>query len=395
METVRLYYEDPYLATFTAHVARRGELNGKPAVLLDRTAFYPEGGGQPADHGTLSRVKVTDVQVNNAGEVWHVMEGSVEGDEVKGEVDWVRRFDHMQQHHGQHLLSAAFDNLYAHKTVSFHLGAESATIDLAVKDLSPGRVTSAEDLTNKVIWEDHPILQRFVSAEELASIRLRKVPTVEGAIRVVSAGDFDHSACGGTHPKSTGVVGLVHIRRIEKRGNETRVEFVCGSRALRDLRFANGMMGRMAGALTVGTDELETAMTRLRESEDAARKRVQKLGEELAGFEAETLVNQAKGKGGVPIVKAVYADRTLNDIRYLAAAIAVRGGIALLGAAAEKAQLVFARPAESTVDCGKLLKEVLADFGGKGGGQAAIAQGGIPEPDKLEAVVEAAAARLA
>jgi alanyl-tRNA synthetase len=173
-----------------------------------------------------------------------------------------------------------------------------------------------------------------------------------------------------------------------------RIEFVCGGRALRDLRFASSVLTRLAGSLTVGTDELETALARLREAEDRSRKRVQSLVEELAGFEADQLVSTAPRVSGSPLVRRTYGDRTLADLRYLAAAITVRGGIALLGLTGEKAQLVFARPAESSLDCGKLLKETLGEFGGKGGGQPAQAQGGLPDPTRLEAALDAAVQRL-
>jgi alanyl-tRNA synthetase len=388
--TDRLYFADPYLTAFTARVVERGELGGKPAVVLDRSAFYPEGGGQPADRGTVGGVPVLDVQVNAAGQVWHALATPLAAETVEGSVDWARRFDHMQQHHGQHLLSAAFENLFGLRTVSFHLGTESATIDLNARDLAPSQVTAAEDLTNRIIWEDHPVNARFVSEAELGEIKLRKAPAVEGPVRVVSAGDFDHSACGGTHPRSTGAVGLLHLRKTERRGSEIRVEFVCGGRALRDLRFASALMTRLATGLTVGPEELEPALGRLRESEDRARKRVQSLVEELASYEADRLVNSATMVAGTPVVMQLYRDRALNDVRYLAAAIAARGGIALLGLAGEKAQLVFSRPAEGALDCGKLLRETLASFGGKGGGQPALAQGGLADATKLEPALEAA-----
>ena len=394
MPTERLYFADPYLTTFTAHVVERGSLGGRIAVVLDRTAFYPEGGGQPADTGKLGDASVLDVRVDDVGGIWHALGGPLGADVVEGTVDWPRRFDHMQQHHGQHLLSAAFERLFGLRTVSFHLGAESATIDLAAKEVNEEQVLAAEHLTNRVIWEDHPVRARFVTAEELATLPLRKAPVVGGPIRVVSAGDFDHSACGGTHPKSTGAVGLLSVRRTERRGSETRVEFVCGSRALRDLRQIGALLTRVATSLTVGAEELEASVGRLRDSEAGARKRAQELVEQLAGFEAEKLLAMAPVVGGVRVVRQIFADRTLNELRFLAGAIAVRGGLALLGLSVEKAQLVFARGAASRVDCGALLRETLAAFGGKGGGQPAMAQGGLPDPAKLDAALDAAVDRI-
>ncbi|HEY3229507.1 MAG TPA: alanyl-tRNA editing protein, partial [Roseiflexaceae bacterium] len=207
MITERLYFVDAYLTRFSARVVGRAERGGHPTVALDQSAFYPEGGGQPPDAGVLNGVPVRDVQVED-GVVWHMLEHSLEGDAVEGAIDWPRRFDHMQQHHGQHLLSAAFERLYGLHTISFHLGVASSTIDLAGAALTAEQATAAEELANQVIWEDRPVLARFVTAEELAALPLRKPPAVEGAIRVVSVPDFDHSACGGTHPRATGGVGL-------------------------------------------------------------------------------------------------------------------------------------------------------------------------------------------
>ena len=233
MITERLYFADPYLTSFSARVVARAERDGRPAVALDQSAFYPEGGGQPPDAGTLDDVPVLDVQADD-GLVWHTLARPLDAEIVQGRVDWARRFDHMQQHHGQHLLSAAFEHLHGLRTISFHLGAASATIDLAGGALAAEQAFAAEELANQVIWEDRPVLARFVSAEELARLPLRKPPAVDGPVRVVSVPDFDHSACGGTHPRATGGVGLLHIRRWDRRGDAVRVEFLCGGRAVRD-----------------------------------------------------------------------------------------------------------------------------------------------------------------
>jgi len=383
MKTERLYFADPHLVAFRARVVRTDGLK----AALDRTAFYPAGGGQPADQGQLSGVRVVDVQ-SDADLVWHTLERPLERTEVEGLVDWPRRLDHMQQHHGQHLLSAAFERLFGFPTTSFHLGDAYSAIDLAAEAVSESQLASAEDLANQVIWEDRPVQARFVTPEELARLPLRKPPVVEGSIRVVSVPDFDHSACGGTHPRSTGVVGLIHLRRTERRGNATRVEFLCGGRAVRDLRAKNALLASVTTALTVGPDELAAAVARIRDAEQAARRRLQDAMERLAGYEAVELV--AKD----PVVRRAYSDRSLDDLKLLAQQVAERGGTALLGLASGKGQLVFASPAGSAVNCGALLKEVVAQFGGKGGGQPHLAQGGIPDPAKLEAALDLASRRL-
>jgi len=389
----RLYYADSYLRHFSAHVVARADRAGKPSVALDQSAFYPEGGGQPADTGTLDGIAVVDVQVED-GVVWHMLAQPLAGEVVQGQIDWSRRFDHMQQHHGQHLLSAAFERLYELRTVSFHLGVASATIDLAASALTAEQIIAAEDLTNQVIWEDRPVLARFVSAEELAQLPLRKAPQVSGPVRVVSVPEFDHSACGGTHPRSTGGVGLAHIRRWERRAGVVRIEFVCGDRAVRELRWKNAALARIAGALSVGAEEVEAAVTRLRDAEERARKRLQNLGDQLIDYEAQDLIAHAELVGSVRVVRRAYADRGLEEVRALARAISAGGCIALLGLRAEKTQLIFARAEGLALDCGKLLRETLAPFGGRGGGQPALAQGGLPDAASLEEALDAAVERL-
>jgi alanyl-tRNA synthetase len=393
MTTERLYFADPYLTSFSARVVARELRDQRPAVALDQSAFYPEGGGQPADTGTLGGATVLDVQVED-GVIWHMLDQEIGPDIVQGEIDWARRFDHMQQHHGQHLLSAAFERLYELRTVSFHLGTGTSTIDLAATELTPAQATAAEDLTNQVIWEDRPILARFVTAEELARLPLRKPPIVAGPVRVVSVPDFDHSACGGTHPRATGGVGVLHLRRWERRGDVLRVEFLCGGRAQRDLRWKNAALARLAAELSVGPEEVEAAVLRVRESEERARKRLEETGAQLIGYEAQDLITRADLVGIMRVVRRAYTDRSLEEVRGLAQAIAAGGCVALLGLRAEKTQLIFARAEGLELDCGRLLRETLATFGGRGGGQPSLAQGGLPDPALLEQALEAAVERL-
>ncbi len=390
--TDRLYFADPCLTTFTATVLARADRGDHPAVALDRTAFYPEGGGQPADHGLLDGVAVVDVQADDDGTVWHILNHPLEAEQVEGRIDWVRRFDHMQQHHGQHLLSAAFEELFHLRTVAFHLGADYATIDLD-GEADDSQLAAAEERTNQVIWEDRPVEARFVTPEELATIPLRKPPTVEGAVRVVSVPGFDHSACGGTHPRSTGAVGLLHVRRREKRGAETRVEFVCGGRALRDLRRKGAMLARIATSFTVGLDEVEDAIRRTRDQEEASRKRLATVMEDLLGYQARELV-AAMATGGVPLVRQVRDDLSLDEARTLARAITAGGAVAVIGLAGDKAQVLVARPEGHALDCGRLVREALAPLGGRGGGPPAMAQGGVPDAGRLAEAVDAITTRI-
>lgn len=389
----RLYFANAYLAQFTARVVERRTVEGRHQVVLDQSAFYPEGGGQPADHGTLNGVAVLDVQAEN-GLVWHTLAGPLDDDGVEGVIDWPRRFDHMQQHHGQHLLSAAFEHLHGLRTVAFHLGAAVVTIDLDTPTLDIAQATAAADCANQVIWEDRPIHARFVSPEELAQMPLRKPPVVDGPVRVVSVPDFDYSACGGTHPRSTGGVGLIHIRRWERRGTTVRLEFLCGGRAASDYRARDGMLQTLAGAFSVAAEDVPDAVRRVREAEADGRRALAQAQGQLLDHEARALAAAATVINGVPVVVRVFAGRDANDVRTLAKALAEAGCLALLAATSERSQLIFARAEGLAVDCRALLNAALAASGGRGGGQQGMAQGGLPAGASAEAALAAAQGAL-
>lgn len=391
--TERLYFADPYLRSFSARVVARAVRHGHLAVALDQSAFYPEGGGQPADSGTLNGIGVVDVQADG-DLVWHMLAAGLPDDTVEGVIDWERRFDHMQQHLGQHLLSAGFEHCYGIPTVSFHLGGVASTIDLAIAALDDQQAAMVEDVVNAVIWEDRPVLARFVTAEELSRLALRKPPVVNGAVRVVSVPDFDHSACGGTHPRSTGGVGMVHIRRWERRGATMRVEFVCGGRALRDLRWKNATLGRVAATLSCGAGELDMALARLRAAEETARKGLEDAQERLRGYEARELAAGAARVGGVPVVRRVI-EGTVADGRGLAVALADAGCLAVIGVTGAKTQLILAAAATLGIDCAALLRVALAASGGRGGGTATLAQGGVDDAASLAHASDVALAELA
>ena len=286
--TERLYYADAYARTFEAQVIDRAEVNGQPAVILDRSAFYPEGGGQPSDRGTLNQVNVLDVITREADEaVLHVLSAQVE-DRVTGVVDSARRFDLMQQHSGQHILSQAFVQAAQAETVSFHLNPDpldgALTIDLDTAQLSSAQIDRAEELANTIVFENRPIVARFVTDQELQALPLRKPPKVDKAIRIVQVEGFDWSACGGTHVARTGEVGLIKIVKLERRGAETRVEFRCGRRALHDYRRKNQMIMQIAADLTVGFWEVDQAIGRLQADAKALRKQLSDAEHALAAI---------------------------------------------------------------------------------------------------------------
>jgi len=382
--TERLYLHDPYLRSFRARVVEVRDLDGKPAAVLDRSAFYPEGGGQPGDRGTLGPARVLDTQ-ERKGTVLHVLDQPLDAAEYEAQVDWERRFDHMQQHHGQHLLSAAFDRLGA-PTVSFHLGERTCTIDLDAA-LASLDIRKAEALANESIWRNLPVVARDFSGEERSRLLLRKEP-VKGD-RVVLVEGVDASPCGGTHPARTGEVGCVCVLKAQRWGDgKARIEFACGGRAVRLLAEANEVLARAAEALKTAPAEVAAQAERVAAEAQARRKQAEALLVEVAEHEAARLRST-----GDPVVARL--ERGAAFARAVAQAIAAGGGTALLGAVEDgRGHLVFARPKGAQgPPMGALLKEALAGMGGKGGGGPDFAQGS-GAPEKLDQALTAAAAHL-
>jgi len=384
--TERLYLRDPYLTRFTARVVSTTELGGRPAAVLDRSAFYPEGGGQPADRGTLSGAGVVDVQERD-GAVLHVLDRALQTPEVEGAVDWQRRFDHMQQHHGQHLLSAAFERVLQAPTTSFHLGERTCTIDLdcSISRVDEPAIRSVEAAANETVWRDLPVVARDFGPEERARLPLRKEP-VKGD-RVVLVEGVDASPCGGTHPARTGEVGAIAVLGAQKWGSgKARAEFVCGSRVVRLLAEQGHLLAGAAGALKCAVRELPEAARRAADEAVARRKTAEALEKELARSRAAALA-----ASGSPVVEKV---ERASLARAVAAAVAERGAIALVGGVEDgRAHLCFARPRGAAGrGMNDLLEVALAVLGGKGGGSADFAQGSGP-PDRLDEALAAARAR--
>ncbi len=386
--TDRLYLLDPYLRHFEAEVLRTREWEGRPAVVLSRTAFYPEGGGQPGDRGAIAGVPVLDVQ-EKEGEILHLLGGPAPAGVVAGELDWPRRFDHMQQHHGQHLLSAAFEKEAGARTVSFHLGEAACTIDLDLPAarLGPERLREVEAACNALVFGDLPVAARELPPEELARLPLRK-EAVKGS-RVVLVGDAaapaDASPCGGTHPRRTGEVGAVAVLRAARWGEGARVEFLCGARVVAALAAAGERLGRAGAALRCAPAEVAEAAARAADEGARARKEAERL---LAGLaEAEAARLAAEPPGPVVAEVAVPAGPAAAWLRALATALAARGRVAVLGAReGERAQLCIARPRGEGPSAGEALRAAVAQLGGKGGGSAELAQGSGPAAGLAEAL---------
>src|SRR5512137_2526987 len=258
--STRIYYTDAQQTDFDATVTGATSLNGRTAVALDTTAFYPLSGGQPCDTGTLGEALVVDVLESDAGAVWHVLDREIAvGSRVHGAVDRARRFDHMQQHTGQHILSAAFDRLSQARTVGFHLGAVVSTLDLAI-DLPAEAMAAAEAEANRIVWEDRPVGIRFVSDSEASALPLRKEPGRGGTLRVIDVEGYDMSACGGTHVSRTGNVGLIAVLSADRLRGGVRLEFVCGTRALGSLRTFRDAVAGCIHHVSVSPGELPAAI---------------------------------------------------------------------------------------------------------------------------------------
>jgi len=376
MATERLYYTDPYLREFDARVVDRTMHEGKPALILDRTAFYPTSGGQPFDVGTIAGVRVVDVLETDDGRLLHVVDRQPDADAVKGAIDWTRRFDHMQQHTGQHVLSAAFDRLVGARTESFHLGVDYSTIDLA-RDLGAADVARAEAEANRVVWEDRPVGIRFASAEEAATLGLRKESKREGTLRLIDVQDFDLSACGGTHVARTGAIGIIAVSATERFKGGLRVTFLCGGRALTGFRGLRETVGASVRALSVLPAELPAAIERLQTESKEQRRQLKDLQAALAAHDADVLAAAPEDAGGLKLVAAARETWDAAALKIIASRIVERSGhVAVLVGGPPAAPIVVARAADARIDAAALLKQLVQRHGGKGGGRPELAQGG-------------------
>ena len=325
----RLYYTEPWLRQFDARVVEVVPDGDRFRVWLDRTAFYPTSGGQPCDTGHLNAARVLEVSDDDDGRVVHVVDTPLDpGSAVTGTIDWVRRFDHMQQHTGQHLLSAAFERLHHVRTESFRMGSECSTIDLA-RDVTAAEIASAEDAANEVVWQGREVLIRFVDAAEAARLPLRKEPVKEGRLRLIEIEGDDLSACGGTHVSSTGEVGMIAVRAWERFKGGTRLEFVCGMRALASYRAWRDSATAAARLLTVQAAELPLAVERLQQDNKDARRACNALAEKAASFDAGTLAARATHTRGIAVLVEALADYDVVGLKRLAASFVKEPGRAV------------------------------------------------------------------
>jgi alanyl-tRNA synthetase len=375
--TERLYYHDCYLREFRARVVETTD-DGR-RVYLDRTAFYPTSGGQPFDLGTLGGVAVREV-IDEEDRVAHLLDAPLRASEVDGIIDWDRRYDHMQQHTGQHLLSAVLEELFKIRTVSFHLGAETSTIDVDAASLNPEQIEHAEERCAEVVAQARPVQITFEDAA--ATPELRKASTRSGTLRIVSIESFDRSACGGTHVHTAAEIGMVLTGKTEKIRGTTRLEFVCGGRALRRARADNRLVASIGRALSVPPEQTPALVAGLIEKNKSLEKTAQRLATELAQREGKELYTATTpGLDGIRRV----IQRGAIDEAMRARAQAFTGGekAVFLAVCDQPPSLLLAASADSGVHAGDRVKAAVTASQGRGGGNAQLAQGSVPDAAAL------------
>jgi alanyl-tRNA synthetase len=390
--TDRLYYTDAYLREFDAAVIDRAE--GGRRVYLDRTAFYPTSGGQPFDLGTLGGIRVVDV-VDEEDRIAHLLANPLEAaGPVRGSVDWGRRFDHMQQHTGQHLLSAVLHELFGQATISVHFGRDASTLDLDSGALEHDGLVQAERRANEVVTENRPVEVAF---EESGSAEgLRKASARSGTLRIVSIRDLDRSACGGTHVRATGEIGPILITRSERVKKNLRLEFLCGMRAVRRTRADLDLLARLAGRHSAAAEELPALLDAQRDELKAAVGARRDLEEQLAARIARELyAAAAPAESGVRTIVSREEAGPVERLRPLAQAVSAMSRVLFVGWTANPPALVVATSGDSGLDAGRLLKAAVEAVGGRGGGNPRLAQGTAPSVEAVQAAVTSITGEIA
>ena len=390
--TKRLYYQDSYLKEFKAKVLKKIKIDNQPAVILDETAFYPTSGGQPYDVGVIQDVSVVEV-AEEGDEIIHILKEELKEEinsEVIGKIDWERRFDHMQQHLGQHILSGALIEIYGAETVSFHLGEKVCTLDIAKEKITEEEVKKTEECANEIIFNNRPVKCYFLEGEEeLKRLNLRKMPDRKGKIRIIEVENFDLSACGGTHCRTTGEVGLIKITKWEKRGEKIRLEFICGWRAWGDYFWKNELIKNISNKLTIKDSELGEAIDRMLEEQKEIRKELKEFKEKLQEYEARNLINESSlVDDGIKIIKKVFEEKNFQEVMGLGQKminlddnVVVLAGIKNKG---EGAKILFACSGGLNFDMNRLIKEAGKFIEGRGGGTPNFAQAGGKRVEGIE-----------
>lgn len=390
-KTIRLFEDDPYLSECEARVLEIRATDDRYAVILDRTVFYPTSGGQPNDIGRLNDVSVIDV-LEEGEEVLHIVENSIpEGTTVTAKIDWDRRFDHMQQHTGQHILSQAFVQIAKAQTVGFHLGETGSTIDIDVPKLTDEVVQKVETLANGVVFQNLAMDIKRLPPDQIDSIEFRKQPKTEGDIRVVSIPDFDASGCCGTHVQQTGEVGVIKVERWEKYKGGMRVSFLCGWRALGDYQNRLNRLRDVCLILNVGDAEAVEKVQRWQDDRKTTAKRMKTLVDTALDVEAKALIDETKLISNVRIIDSVFSEREMDEVQRLAQKlIQYDDTVVLFGRKGERADLVFGRSKNLELDLRPLIQTACETIDGKGGGSPSMGRGSGQNVSELEGAIQAA-----
>jgi alanyl-tRNA synthetase len=382
-----LYLENPYQVEFEARVVEKVNWEQKPALILDQTCFYPESGGQPCDKGMINGIEVINVLAHDA-RIIHLLAEGISSDKVTGKVDWKTRFDHMQQHSGQHILSQCFHELLGAETLAFHLGEAISTLEMDLRKISEEELENIERRANEIVFEDREIKCYFIPEEKIESVPLRRPPKKKGLIRVVEVSDFDFSACGGTHVRRTGEIGLIKILRLERIRNNIRFEFICGKRSLEDYIRKNRILRELSTRFTVNEGEILSTIEKLSSDLKSQKRGRKKLQEKIAQFQAQELIHEAKGK----IIKEVFVDKTPEEARFLVLNIIRKGDfVVLLGLKREeRGHLILACSENLNIDMRELVPQVSPLIKGKGGGSPSLVEVAGEERKNLEQALEKA-----
>jgi alanyl-tRNA synthetase len=394
------YYTDSYTTSFEAILVEVTEREGRPALLLDQTYFYPTSGGQANDLGTINGWAVCDVVAGENGQIYHLLEAMPDPapllGPVQGEIEWIRRYDHMQQHSGQHLLSQLFYRLFGMETVSVHFGETESTLDLDAATITPGQLSEAERAANDLVYAALRITAYFVQESDIAGVPLRRPPKVSGEIRIVEIQGYDYSACGGTHVHTTAEIGPIKLLRQERRRGQTRITFLCGKRAVADYARKHDLLAQAAALYSSDYAQVPELLARAQEQVKTLQRQVDELTLRLLSFEVDAVAATATEIAGHQVIAQSWGDRSVDAVKTLANLLQERPHtIALLATTAGgKATVIFARSGDVDTHMGNLLRDALKAFGGGGGGRPEFAQGGGVAVEQVPALLEYAQKHL-
>ncbi|MGG4469836.1 alanine--tRNA ligase-related protein [Paenibacillus alvei] len=382
--TNQLYYSSPYMSSWTTNIVKTLHKDGKEYVVLAETAFYPEGGGQPSDTGTINGITVLDVQKEDDGTILHLVEQEITGQTAECIVDWEKRYDHMQQHTGQHLLSAVLHEWKDIATVSFHLGTDYTTIDIDIEELTASDLLEIEALCSKYIFANKEIKTYFVTEAEAAALPLRKLPSVTGKLRIVEIDQIDYSACAGTHVARTGELGFIKLLKTEKHRNQTRLFFLCGHRAMKDYQVSQTILTALSDKFRTNKEMLADRIDKLEKEKKILNSELEASKLENAAFLAEKLTSNTDSI----VISASFAHKPLKDLQLLAKTIIKeKDYIAILASESDK-KLLIQHNGSQSISCGALLKELLAEINGKGGGNNTQAQATFDSEQDLKKAMD-------